>query len=423
MGVEVVTVLSQIVRRVQEKYSEAIAVQETRASALAPSAAPSHNRCATSSLTSSVELVLSRVVAAVAIRFTPLKTVSQRVVHGIVEGMNYASHNSFAPFFLCGNASSVVSLSMTPKPGALKIVSETQQQQHEHQARLRCDIQRVARDVLESVVRHAAVRASEMHAAMVDALEQRAEQPKAAENAEMKPEIISTEAPSATVIIEAEPVADCSDEPYKQPPSGLVSLLETLRLDFKIEIALAMTMKIESYYLGVDKSTFYPKQRFAAPVQVDAGKFCDQIGGGGGSAMPKRIAGGGGSAAIQKQTKPDVHEEMQEPYGVHLPTQLQLKVMRSIIGDQPTLRFGGATDVAKVEFATHQEIHQALDKSVVDVDFVSIAGNGRRLLSDPRIRQILNGGTCRMFSKTARNICRRQCEASHSRLACSIIGC
>jgi hypothetical protein len=35
--------------------------------------------------------------------------------------------------------------------------------------------------------------------------------------------------------------------------------------------------------------------------------------------------------------------------------------------------FGGATDFAKVEFATHQEIHQAIDKSMVDVDFVSIA--------------------------------------------------
>ena len=201
----------------QEKYLEDIADQEARASASAPSAAPSHNRCATSSLTSSVELVLSRVVAAVAIRFTPLKTISQRVVHGIVEGMNYASHNSFAPFFLCGNAPSVVSRSMTPKPGALKIVSDMQQQQHEHQARLRCDIQRVARDVLESVVRHAAVRASEMHAAIVDALEQQAEQLKAAENTEIKPEIILTEAPSAAVIVEAEPVADCSDEPCKQP--------------------------------------------------------------------------------------------------------------------------------------------------------------------------------------------------------------
>ncbi len=99
----------QIVRRVQEKHSEAIAAQEARTSALAPIMAPNHNCWTTSSLTSSVELVLSRVVTAVATRFTSLKTVSQRVVHGIVKGMNHATHNSFERRFLCGTAPSDVS--------------------------------------------------------------------------------------------------------------------------------------------------------------------------------------------------------------------------------------------------------------------------------------------------------------------------
>jgi hypothetical protein len=94
---------------VQEKYSEAIAAQEARASALAPIMAPIHNCSTTSSLTSSVELVLSRVVTAVAMRFTPLKTVSQKVVHGIVKGMNYPAHKSFERRFLCGTAPSDVS--------------------------------------------------------------------------------------------------------------------------------------------------------------------------------------------------------------------------------------------------------------------------------------------------------------------------
>ena len=88
----------------QEKYLEAIAVQETRTSALAPIVVPIHNCWITSSLKSSVELVLSRVVAAVAMRFTPLKTVSQIVVHGIVKGMNHATHNSFDHPLYCGTA-------------------------------------------------------------------------------------------------------------------------------------------------------------------------------------------------------------------------------------------------------------------------------------------------------------------------------
>jgi hypothetical protein len=36
--------------------------------------------------------------------------------------------------------------------------------------------------------------------------------------------------------------------------------------------------------------------------------------------------------------------------------QLQSKVMRSIVGDKPALRFGGATNFAKVEFATKDEL-------------------------------------------------------------------
>jgi hypothetical protein len=94
---------------VQEKYAEAIAAQEARTSALAPIVAPIHNCWTTSSLTSSVELVLSRVVTAVAMRFTPLKTVSQKVVHGIVKGMNYPAHHSFEHFLLCGTAPIVIS--------------------------------------------------------------------------------------------------------------------------------------------------------------------------------------------------------------------------------------------------------------------------------------------------------------------------
>jgi hypothetical protein len=103
---------------------------------------------------------------------------------------------------------------MTTKPGALKIYLEMQQQQHERQARLRCEIQSVAKDIMQSIVRHAAVRACEMHAAIVVELEHQAAQPEAAEKQEMNSEIISTEAP--TVIVEAEPVAD-SSESHKQP--------------------------------------------------------------------------------------------------------------------------------------------------------------------------------------------------------------
>lgn len=106
---------------------------------------------------------------------------------------------------------------MTTKPGALKIVLETHHQQQQQQARLRCETRRVAKDVLESIVRHAAVRASEMHASMADALEHQAEQPEAAENTEVNPENKSTEAPK--VVVEAEPVTD-SSESYKQPLSS-----------------------------------------------------------------------------------------------------------------------------------------------------------------------------------------------------------
>jgi hypothetical protein len=47
------------------------------------------------------------------------------------------------------------------------------------------------------------------------------------------------------------------------PPGGLICILQSLRIDFKVDIALAMTMKIDSYYMGVDKHNFHPKNRFA----------------------------------------------------------------------------------------------------------------------------------------------------------------
>ena len=48
-----------------------------------------------------------------------------------------------------------------------------------------------------------------------------------------------------------------------EPSRGLVRTLEELSNDFKVDIALAMTLKIESYYMGVDKLGHHKKHLFA----------------------------------------------------------------------------------------------------------------------------------------------------------------
>jgi hypothetical protein len=126
-----------------------------------------------------------------------------------------------------------------------------------------------------------------------------------------------------------------------------------------------------------------------------------QIGGGGPDPAKKK------DSAV-KTSASEIREEIREPYGSMLIESLRLKVMRTIGEDKPNIRHGGASDVAKFEFATRKQISDALATCVIDIDFVSITGHGRNLLSDVRIRDLLNGGICRVFNKTSRQICRRQ---------------
>jgi hypothetical protein len=48
-----------------------------------------------------------------------------------------------------------------------------------------------------------------------------------------------------------------------EPSRGLVRTLEELSNDFKVNIALAMTLRIESYYMGVDKLGHHKKHLYA----------------------------------------------------------------------------------------------------------------------------------------------------------------
>jgi hypothetical protein len=132
---------------------------------------------------------------------------------------------------------------------------------------------------------------------------------------------------------------------------------------------------------------------------------CLQVGGGGG---PAKRSFSSTSQADVSGNKTVSYEEQKAPYGTRISPDLCTKVFRFMLPhDKPGTRHKGASDFVKVRYPTYMEVTQAIQNSPVDIDFVSITGPGSKLLHDERIREMLSGGTFRIFSRATRDVCRR----------------